>query len=121
MADTATEQATEAPAADGAGEGSVEVQDAQLGEAPAGGEGDGRGQIDMLLDAAVPVEVSLDRIEMRVRELLRLSPGSVMKLEKEAGQPVDLYLRGVRFATGDLVVVGEKLGVRVRDIVRSGV
>jgi flagellar motor switch protein FliN/FliY len=121
MADTATEQATEAPAAGGAGEESVEVQDAQLNEAREAGEGEGGGQIDILLDAAVPVEVSLDRIEMRVRDLLRLAPGSVMKLAKEAGQPVDLYLRGVRFATGDLVVVGEKLGVRVREIVRSGV
>jgi len=94
----------------------VDVQEAQLPEATASeGQVSGSG-IDILLDAPMLVEVSLGRIEMEVRDLLRLGEGSVVKLDKRAGEPVDILVRGCRFASGSLVVVGDRLGVRIRNI-----
>ena len=65
------------------------------------------------------VSVCLGHAEVEVRQLLQSGPGSVLQLDKKAGEPVDLYLRGIRFATGNLVVVGEQLGVRIREILPS--
>ncbi len=58
----------------------------------------------------------LGEAEIQIRELLQMGPGSVLKLDRQTGEPVDLYMRGTRFATGYLVVVGEQLGVRVKEI-----
>jgi flagellar motor switch protein FliN/FliY len=74
------------------------------------------GQIDILLEAAMTVEACLGHAELRVADVLQLAAGSVLKLDRKVGEPVDLYLRGVRFASGQLVVVGDQLGVRIREI-----
>ena len=111
----ASEQ-TDTPAA----EGGVAVQEAELPEAEDAAAGAASGKIDMLLDATLSVEVHLGQVETQVRELLRLGPGSVLRLDRQVGEPVDLYLRGVRFATGRLVVVGDRLGVTVQEIVSPG-
>jgi len=49
-----------------------------------------------------------------------MGPGSVLELDKKVGEPIDLYLRGIRFASGSLVVVGDQLGVKIREILPSG-
>ena len=54
--------------------------------------------------------------DVPVRDLLQLGPGSVLKLNRRKGDPVDIYLRGVKFATGNLVVVGDQLGVRIKEV-----
>ena len=74
------------------------------------------GQIDVLLDTTMPVEVRLGEVAMEVRDLIKLSPGSIITLDKMVGEPLDLYLKGVRFATGQLVVAGDALGVRLTQI-----
>jgi flagellar motor switch protein FliN len=99
----------------------VEVRPARLSEAkqqtnPAGG-----GQVDILLGATMPVTASLGQVSIQVRHLLQLGPGSVVKLDRQTGEPIDLFLRGVKFATGQLVVVGEHLGVRIREILPAAV
>ena len=118
MADTETQEAQqEAPPEPASGEGdSVEVQDVDLPEAadqPAGGPG---GQIGMLLDAAMPLSVRLGRVSLQVRELLQLGPGSVLKLDKQVGEPAEIFLRDALFASGHLVVVGDRLGIRIKDV-----
>jgi flagellar motor switch protein FliN/FliY len=114
MADTATEE-KQAEAAEQAPEG-VEVQDAELPEAEGQPAAAGGGQIDILLDTEVPLEVRLGGVELPIRDVLQLAPGSVVALEKQAGEPLDLYLRDVKFATGHLVVVGDRLGVRIKEV-----
>ena len=99
----------------------VEVNEAELPEADGSDAEVGRGQIDILLDTPVPVEVRLGEAELPVGELLKLGEGTVVKLDKRAGEPVDLYIRGVKFATAQLVVVGEQLGVRIREILSTSV
>ena len=94
----------------------VDVQEAQLPEAaPAIVPGPG-GQVDILLHATMAVTATLGQVSIQVSQLLQLGPGSVLKLERQVGEPIDLYLRGVRFATGHLVVVGDNLAVRVKEI-----
>jgi len=97
----------------------TEVQEAELPEAAEGNASGGGGQIDILLDTALEVSVCLGQAELKVREVLQLGPGSVVQLDKQAGEPVDLYLRGRQFATGTLVVVGDQLGVRIKEIAPS--
>jgi flagellar motor switch protein FliN/FliY len=111
-----TEQvAPEAPAT----AGGVDVSPADLPEAqPSAASGVGS-QIDILLEASVPVLVKLGQVEIQLKKLLQLNPGSVLILDKQAGEPVDLMLRGMRFATANLVVVGDKLGVRIREILAA--
>lgn len=94
----------------------VEVNEAELPEAGAPAARGGGGQIGILLEATVPVTASLGEAELTVRELLAMGPGSVMELDRAAGEPVDLMLRGVCFAKGRLVVTGDKLGVRIEEI-----
>jgi len=113
MADTATEN-EQAEADEKAPEG-VEVQEAELPEA-SGTAAKADGQIDILLDTEVPLEVRLGGCDLPIRDVLQLAPGSVVAFEKQAGEPLDLCLRGVPFATGYLVVVGDQLGIRIQEI-----
>ena len=119
-----TETQTEDPQQqiDQASGDSVDVQEAQFPEVDDQSvvEGEGSGQIDILLDTLMPVHVQLAQTDLCVRELLQLSVGSVLKLDKRVGEPVDVFLRGVRFATGQLVVIEDRLGVRLSKILSPG-
>jgi len=107
-----TEQAAEAAEpADG-----VEVNEAQLPEAEPRVVPSTSGQLDILLDTTMTVSVRLGRTEMPARELVQLGLGSVITLDRRAGEPVELLLRGIPFALGKLVVVGEQLGVKIEQI-----
>ncbi len=104
----------------------VEVRDAELADVESGpltdddrGGTSGLGQIDILLDTSVEIAARLGETHLAVRELLELRPGSVLKLDRAAGDPVDLYLNGIRFATGHLVVVEDRLGIRIKEILKS--
>ncbi len=77
------------------------------------------GSIDVLLDMTVPVTVVLDKAEITVQRLLQLGPGSVLKLEKPVGAPVDLYLKDTRFATATVVVVDDKFAVKIKEILAA--
>jgi flagellar motor switch protein FliN/FliY len=99
----------------------VEVAEAELGEAPIGGAAAPAGQIEILLDTAVEVTAILGSVSLAVRDLLQRGPGAVIQLDRAAGEPVDLLLNGIRFATGHLVVVGDRLGIRVKEILKPDV
>jgi len=119
MADEPTTEATETAAAPAAETG-PEVAEAELPEAPPTAATGTPGPLDVLLDVKMPVEVRLGSVEASVRELLQLGPGSVLKLDKPVGEPVDLHLGGVPFARARIVVVGDRLGVRVEQILSPG-
>ena len=78
------------------------------------GEG---GNIDLLMDVSIPVVAQLGSTEMRIKDILQLLPGSIVELEKLAGEPVDLLVRGQLFAQGEVVVVDESFGVRISKII----
>jgi len=77
--------------------------------------------IDVLLDIGVPITAVIDTTEISVQRLLQLAPGSVLKLEKPVGAPVDLYLKNVKFATGTVVVIDDRFAVRIKEILQTGV
>jgi flagellar motor switch protein FliN/FliY len=97
-------------------EASVQVSEAQLPEAEANRVKSPGGQLDILLDTMMKVSVRLGHAEMPARELVQLGPGSVVTLDKRAGEPVELLLRGIPFALGKLVIVSEQLGVKIEEI-----
>jgi flagellar motor switch protein FliN/FliY len=72
-----------------------------------------RSSIDLLLDVKMPIAIELGRTEMAISEILNLGPGSVVELNKLAGEPVDLLVNGRVIARGEVVVVDENFGVRI--------
>jgi flagellar motor switch protein FliN/FliY len=75
--------------------------------------------LSMLMDLSLPVSIELGRTSMTVQEILRLGRGSVIQLERLAGEPIDVYVGNRRFAEGEVVVLGEYFGVRITRIVSA--
>jgi flagellar motor switch protein FliN len=72
--------------------------------------------LDLILDIGLSVRVELGRTSMKIRDILNLGPGSVVELNKLAGEPVELIVNDKLFAKGEVVVIDENFGVRVTDI-----
>ena len=72
--------------------------------------------LDMLLDIPFQVTVELGRTKRSVKEILELSSGSIIELDKLAGEPVDIFVNNRLIAKGEVVVIDENFGVRVTDI-----
>jgi flagellar motor switch protein FliN/FliY len=73
--------------------------------------------LNLVLDIPVKMTVELGRTKMTIKELLRLSPGSVVSLEGLAGEPLDILINGYLIAQGEVVVVSDKFGIRITDII----
>lgn len=73
--------------------------------------------IDLLLDVVLNVNVELGRSTMPIKDILALGPGSIVELDRIAGEPVDVFINSTLIARGEVVVVDEKFGVRVTEIV----
>jgi flagellar motor switch protein FliN/FliY len=76
-----------------------------------------RSGLDLLHDVAMEVTVELGRTRMTVRDLLGLSPGSLIELDRAAGSPADLLVHGTLLARGEIVVIDEEFGLRITEIV----
>ena len=72
--------------------------------------------LSMLLDLTLPVSIELGRTSMSVQEILQLGRGSVVQLDRLAGEPVDIYVGERLFAQGEVVVLGDHFGVRITRI-----
>jgi flagellar motor switch protein FliN/FliY len=70
----------------------------------------------LLLDLTLPISIELGRTSMTVQEILRLGRGSVIQLDRLAGEPIDVYVGDRRFAEGEVVILGETFGVRITRI-----
>lgn len=77
----------------------------------------GSQNLDLILDVALNVSVELGRTQKTVKEILDFSTGSIIELNKLAGEAVDLMINGKLFAKGEVVVIDENFGVRILDIV----
>ena len=87
----------------------------QLSEGPASGA-QPRG-FDMIMDIPVSMTVELGRTKISIRNLLQLAHGSVVELDGLAGEPMDVLINGTLIAQGEVVVVNEKFGIRLTDII----
>lgn len=92
------------------------VRFAQFAPSPKGGA---LGNLDLLLDVKMPLAVELGRTRMLIRDILELGPGSVIELDKAAGEPVDLLVNGKLIARGEVVVIDESFGLRITEIAGS--
>ena len=72
--------------------------------------------LDMILDIPVQLTVELGRTKMPIKNLLQLAQGSVVELSGMAGEPLDVLINGFLIAQGEVVVVNDKLGIRLTDI-----
>jgi flagellar motor switch protein FliN/FliY len=107
--------------------GAVEVAKAAPNVAPAafanfgGGPGAAGGTADndlnMILDIPVQLTVELGRTKIPIKNILQLAQGSVVELDALAGEPMDVLVNGYLIAQGEVVVVNEKFGIRLTDIV----
>jgi flagellar motor switch protein FliN/FliY len=97
------------------------VARAQFGDlAPTAGGGGGQEMnLNLILDVAVTLALEVGRARMSVRDLLQLAPGAVVELDRLAGEPLDVLVNGVRIARGEVVVVNEKFGIRLTDVVSA--
>jgi flagellar motor switch protein FliN/FliY len=82
----------------------------------------GEGEVDLRRISGIPMELSVEigRTQMTVGETLALRPGSIVTLQRFAGEPVDLLVNGTPIATGEVVVVDDKFGLRISTIVQEG-
>jgi len=81
------------------------------------GEVSGGKDLGLLMDVRLPISVELGRKKMFIRDILKLTPGEVVNLPKLQGEPVDLYVNNKKFAVGEVVVLGENFGVRIKDLI----
>lgn len=98
----------------------VQAQSVEFSEAD-GPEATGAGaNIDILLDMNIDVTVAIGKKDMSVKQILQLGPGSVLKLDKPIDAPADLYLKGTKFATGNIVVVDGRFAVKIKNVIGLG-
>jgi flagellar motor switch protein FliN/FliY len=96
-----------------------EVQTLEYPQVADNPSGAAAGSLDMLLDVPLAVNVSLGGTEIPIHRILQLAPGSVVQLDKSIDEPADLYVRDIKFATGDIVVVDGRFAVKIKQIVSA--
>jgi flagellar motor switch protein FliN/FliY len=80
-------------------------------------DGDTDMSLDVILDVPVTLSLEVGRTRMPIRNLLQLNQGSVVELERGAGEPLDVFVNGTLIAHGEVVVVNDRFGVRLTDVV----
>lgn len=81
------------------------------------GSQSGKRDLDFILDIPLEVSAELGRTKLLINELLQLGQGSVVELNKLAGEPLEIYVNGKLVARGEAVVINEKFGIRLTDII----
>lgn len=74
-------------------------------------------ELGMLANVKVRMTVEVGRTQITIEDLLRLNEGAVVELDRMAGDPLDILVNGTQIATGEVVVIGERFGIRFGDIV----
>lgn len=85
--------------------------------APSPAKAAGANDIDLILDIPVQLTVELGRTKIAIKNLLQLAQGSVVELDGLAGEPMDVFVNGCLIAQGEVVVVNDKFGIRLTDII----
>jgi len=106
--------ATEEGGAEKAGYEKAEFDD--LASQPVA-QGTGEANLDVILDIPVTLSMEIGRTEITINDLLQLGQGSVVELERLAGEPMDVMVNGTLIAHGEVVVVDEKFGIRLTDVI----
>jgi flagellar motor switch protein FliN/FliY len=73
--------------------------------------------LDVVLDLPVTLSLEVGRSRISIRNLLQLNQGSVVELDRAAGEPLDVYVNGTLVAHGEIVIVNDKFGIRLTDVI----
>jgi len=92
------------------------VDASEIAEELGGGESV---NLDMILDIPVVISMEIGRTQISIRNLLKLNQGSVVELDRLAGEPLDVLVNGTLIAHGEVVVVNEKFGIRLTDVITA--
>ncbi|MCR6653605.1 MAG: flagellar motor switch protein FliN [Cellvibrionaceae bacterium] len=100
------------------GRGEVQAQQMELDDFSDAQKGvTGRPDLDVILDIPVTISMEVGRTSITIRNLLQLNQGSVIELDRLAGEPLDVLVNGTLIAHGEVVVVNEKFGIRMTDVI----
>lgn len=97
----------------------MDAADRDEGGAPGAAADGASANLDLILDVDLTITVELGRARKRIRDVVALAPGSVVELDRLAGEAVDVLVNGKPVARGEVVVIGENFGVRITDIIGS--
>ncbi len=97
--------------------GATAVELDELKEEPAPLTVDEKRKLDTILDIPVTISMEVGRAKISIRNLLQLNQGSVVELERLAGEPLDVLVNGTLIAHGEVVVVNDKFGIRLTDVI----
>ncbi|MBU2869946.1 flagellar motor switch protein FliN [Colwellia sp. E2M01] len=114
MWDEALDEQAEALASSEGAE-AVELEELTEDEAPISGEE--KRKLDAILDIPVTISMEVGRSNISIRNLLQLNQGSVVELDRVAGESLDVLVNGTLIAHGEVVVVNDKFGIRLTDVV----
>ena len=117
----ALQEQAETESADDAANSNNQVQQAAMENLvdDAGPNGDSSVELDTILDIPVSLSVRIGKTRLNIRNLLQLNQGSVVELDRLAGEPLDVLVNDTLVAHGEVVVVNEKYGIRLTDIVSA--
>ncbi|RTE85453.1 MULTISPECIES: flagellar motor switch protein FliN [Gammaproteobacteria] len=110
------EQAASESEGDDAGSGVETAELEELTDAPEPNTEESR-KLDAILDIPVTISMEVGRSQISIRNLLQLNQGSVVELERIAGEPLDVLVNGTLIAHGEVVVVNDKFGIRLTDVI----
>ena len=100
-----------------AGGGAKPAAFAELKSEPKFKPSEGAPDLDVILDIPVRISMEVGSTEISIRNLLQLNQGSVIELDRLAGEPLDVLVNGTLIAHGEVVVVNEKFGIRMTDVI----
>jgi flagellar motor switch protein FliN/FliY len=78
------------------------------------------GSLDLLQDVEVEITLEIGRRRLRIADVLKLAVGQTLELSKAAGEPLDIFVNGRLLGRGEAIVMGDRYGVRITEIVSSG-
>jgi len=114
--DTMDEWAAALAEAEG-GDGAQAVELEELQEERSTISADEKRKLETILDIPVTISMEVGRAKISIRNLLQLNQGSVVELERVAGEPLDVLVNGTLIAHGEVVVVNDKFGIRLTDVI----
>jgi len=115
MWDEALDEQAEASADESSKAEAVELEELTEDDVPL--SGDEKRKLDTILDIPVTISMEVGRSNISIRNLLQLNQGSVVELDRVAGEALDVLINGTLIAHGEVVVVNDKFGIRLTDVI----
>lgn len=115
--DWAAAMAEQAQTESGGGDADEKVEMEQFQTGSPLDEGENPVNFDVIMDVPVNISMEIGRTSINIRNLLQLNQGSIVELDRLAGEPLDVLVNGTLIARGEVVVINEKFGIRLTDVI----